>query len=461
MTLTLPLCFVVSAIQRHFNIQYGVSSNNQNAFELPELIHRLSRFVKVSDAISGALVSKAWTNHFVSAIWFKIDFNIHLQFASLSPDVVAKHGHHIRIITNAKTLPQVSILANAGVNNLRNLQIETAASAIQYVHAYEIVFRNNRSLKNLHLTAIPTANKQLSTAYYVSVPALIPSLGSLPPTLSKLRNLKIESMCLTHDGLVFILQGCPELSELRLPFTDAVGTPIQFFQHANVKVFGSTLKSIFPAALTGPSVIEDVTLLCPHLTAYYLEDDTGAIVLNFLTDIVNNVSEIMYRYDNISSEIITTILLHQSTLKIVKHFNLEQEFDFEKEEIALVSDDFQVSGRYMQLIPRCCPDLKELRLSSHEMDMDVVEQGKWACQDLKTLRIRVKGLDTKDKVLKVIALWRKGCWRRWQAKAGRPIAEEEEQEKTDLSIEARVARHLLKFDKLWWVWLGYQTWSPI
>lgn len=30
----------------------------------------------------------------------------------------------------------------------------------------------------------------------------------------------------------------------------------------------------------------------------------------------------------------------------------------------------------------------------------------------------------------------------------------------DLSIEARVARHLLKFEQLEVVWLGYKTWRP-
>ncbi|KAG0069880.1 hypothetical protein BGZ90_012836 [Linnemannia elongata] len=462
-------------------------ATSKRVFELPELTHRLSRFVTVQDAISCALVSKAWTEHFISVIWFKIDFHVHPRFLNLSPDIVAKHGHHIRTIVKAKTLPQVSILANAGVNGLRSLKIETTTSANQHVRAYEIVFRNNHSLEDLYLTAInSTVSKQDSIAHYVSTSALIPSLGSPPPP-SKLRKLKIQNMCVTHDSLAFILQGCPRLSELRLVYTDVIDTPTQFIQHAGVKVFGSTFKSIFPAEPTDRSLLsyfpclmtlsaysyenphdipsarikDDITRYCPQLSGYQLEDDTGAIVLNFLTDIADNVSEIVYRHDNISSETITAMLLHQATLKIVKHFNLELDFDFEREEIAKVEDHFQVSDRFLQLIPRCCPNLEELRLFGHEMDMDVVEQGKWACQDLKTLRIRIKGLDTKEKILKAIALWRKGCWRRWRKNAGTLVAAEDEEDENDMSIEARVARHLLKLEKLWWVWLGYQTWTPI
>lgn len=150
-------------------------ATTKNAFDLPELTHRLSRFVAVQDAVSCALVSKAWTSHFISAIWFEIDFDVHPRFLSLSLDIVAKHGHLIRIIVNAKTQPQVSILANAGVNSLRYLKIETGASPRQHVRAYEIVFRNNLSLEDLHLAALHIANKQDSTAHYVPVSALIPS----------------------------------------------------------------------------------------------------------------------------------------------------------------------------------------------------------------------------------------------------------------------------------------------
>lgn len=32
---------------------------------------------------------------------------------------------------------------------------------------------------------------------------------------------------------------------------------------------------------------------------------------------------------------------------------------------------------------------------------------------------------------------------------------------TDNSIEGRVARHLLKFEKLSSVWLGYRTWTLV
>ncbi|KAF9299070.1 hypothetical protein BGZ88_001695 [Linnemannia elongata] len=38
----------------------------------------------------------------------------------------------------------------------------------------------------------------------------------------------------------------------------------------------------------------------------------------------------------------------------------------------------------------------------------------------------IKGLDTKDKILKTVAFWRKGCWKRRQKKAGNLVAIEEQ-----------------------------------
>ena len=90
--------------------------------------------------------------------------------------------------------------------------------------------------------------------------------------------------------------------------------------------------------------------------------------------------------------------------------------------------------------------------------MDEVEMGEWACKNLEVLRIRIKDLDTKNKT---IALWKAGCRKRRQENAGTLVAAEDEEEETDMPIEARVARHLLKFDKLWLVWLRYQKWTPI
>ncbi|KAF9134240.1 hypothetical protein BGW39_007711 [Mortierella sp. 14UC] len=457
-----------------------ITATTNNPFDLPELRHRLSRVVAVKDTLSCALVSKAWAETFVPVVWFKVDLKVQPLFTVLSPRIIAKHGNHIRTAINVKTLPHVSALANAGVNRLRYLHIEASSSALQHVRAYEIISRNCSSLKKLQIFvgSVPT-NKQDAAAHYVNVHALIPPSGA---GVSRIDYLSIKHQCLTHDGFVTILQGCPALLELKLNHTKVIGNPTISFQHTGIQTFGSTLKSLFQDPSAGPSLLsyfpslktlhviskdatfsvlsarikEDLSRYCPHLIGFRLEGSTGTIVPKF-TSIADTASKICFTYKHLSLETITAILLHQATLTTIEQFH----FDFEKDEVPTVSDHFQEAGRFLQLIPKSCSHLATFILPSHEMDMDEVEKGEWVCKDLKSLRIRIKGLDTEEKILKAIAMWRKGCWRRWQDRAGTPVGEEGRLDANDMSIEARVARHLLNFDKLWWVWLGYQTWMPI
>ncbi|KAF9138983.1 hypothetical protein BGX30_008523 [Mortierella sp. GBA39] len=461
----------------------ATSATTKNPFDLPELRHRISRYVTIKDALSCALVSKAWTDDFVSAIWFKVDFDVQPRFTDLSPYTIAKYGHHIQIVKNAKSLSQVSSLTNIGVNGLRVLNIDTAASAVQHILAYEILSRNYSSLQEIDLFAASLPfNKRDSSAHYVVAPALVIFAGTVS-ILSKLNSLKIKNLCLTNDGLMMILQGCPRLSALRVEHVDIVGPLIRSFQHMGISLLALELTSILPTDLTRPSLLsyfpnlttlhtwnhdtrytipwnrikEELSRHCPRLTGYQLEDSIGAILPNFLANLPNNnnVSRIMFNYKTISSDTITAILMHQAFLESVKQFTPSSGFALEKEEVAPVSSHFQESGHLLQLIPRCCSRLVSLCLMSHEMDMDVVERGEWACKNLMMLRIRVKGLDTKETILKAVALWRAGCWRRRQGKTDEDdTVMLEVQDQDDCSIETRVAKHLLKFEKLNWVWLG-------
>ncbi|KAG0209839.1 hypothetical protein BGX33_005296 [Mortierella sp. NVP41] len=160
----------------------------------------------------------------------------------------------------------------------------------------------------------------------------------------------------------------------------------------------------------------------------------------------------MFKLEHTSTQTIGAILLHQDSLEALKLHVSGVDYD----------DDTKDLRGLWRPRRQDCSRLETMDLHLHEMDMDEVEKGEWACKDLHSLRVRVKGLDTKDKILKAVALWRAGCRRRWQEEVAEGfVVMDVEQNETDLSIEARVARYLVKFDKLEKVWLGYQTWTPI
>src|SRR4051812_35998843 len=98
------------------------------------------------------------------------------------------------------------------------------------------------------------------------------------------------------------------------------------------------------------------------------------------------------------------LLLHKSTLKSIRAYSDDPETS-EEDEPPRVIDHFHESARTIQLLPRCCPNLETLELEEHEMDMEDVEDTEWICKRLKRLRVRFRGLDTPEKVNRVLEMW--------------------------------------------------------
>ncbi|KAF9084482.1 hypothetical protein BGX29_002537, partial [Mortierella sp. GBA35] len=158
--------------------------------------------------------------------------------------------------------------------------------------------------------------------------------------------------------------------------------------------------------------------------------------------------QVTFAYSQLSMDVIVALLCHKATLLQIFAFRGSSNSHTERDNVPSENDYFQQSGRAVQLLPRSCPHLKFLEFEGHEMDMDIVEEEKWACIGLQHLRVRIRGLDTKDKIDRSLNLWKEGKQESQQQK---------ETEAKDTSIEARVARHLLAFKELEAVWLGTRT----
>lgn len=85
--------------------------------------------------------------------------------------------------------------------------------------------------------------------------------------------------------------------------------------------------------------------------------------------------------------------------------------------------------------------------------------------------MRIRGLDTKEKIDRALNIWKEGRQKKdntttpgEESNRQKENEGEDEEDTTllespakDTSIEARVARHLLSFEKLQAVWLGTRT----
>ncbi|KAF9131641.1 hypothetical protein BGW39_001546 [Mortierella sp. 14UC] len=503
----------------------------RNPFDIPELRTRISHFVERKDAIACVRVSRAWAEDYLPIIWYTLDFN-RFSYSGTSykfDAIVSKHAHHIRVAYNVNYASQMALLNKAGTTQLRELSVLLNTSSLHYATALDFVARNSASLERLKLKAgsnLKTNNKHDSPLYCVHATMLVHpanTFGSTKTFVSRLQDLDISGLWLTRDGLSTILQGCPHLTHLSMTGTDVIGRGVQDFQHEGLSALTCSIITAlrpdptdsqqqpspgllvhFPNlktwstsgtdnelrfALQSGLLKAEVKQNCPLLRDVRLKDSPESMWVTLFTDVFSNLTKISFDYKVISVLVLTTILLHQDTVESIQA-NPGNEIDFERETfVAPGTDHFQASGRQLQLLPRTCSQLTDLNLYPHVMDMDIVESKAWTCKNLRTLRTRIKGLDSKDRILRAIDLWRAG-WRKralarrrqsniWSLGSGVGGGDNTDwmvllKSATDssaatpgvvlldidLSIEARVARHLLQFEKLENVWLGYKTWHP-
>ncbi|KAG0288201.1 hypothetical protein BGZ96_007989 [Linnemannia gamsii] len=199
----------------------------------------------------------------------------------------------------------------------------------------------------------------------------------------------------------------------------------------------------------------EVTRCCPQLTMINTWMSPQPIIHSLVANAFHGLKRVIFEYSQLSMGVIVALLFHRATLLQVFAFWNNQCSYTERDELPFEGDHFQHSGRAVQLLPRCCPHLKFLEFEGHEMDMDMVEEEKWACRGLEKLRVRIRGLDTKEKIDWTLNLWKEG--RQNKDEEDTTLSESHMNEAKDTSIETRVARHLLAFEKLKAVWLGTRT----
>ncbi|KAF9930122.1 hypothetical protein FBU30_000872 [Linnemannia zychae] len=465
-------------------------------FDIPELRYRISLFIPVNDALSCILVCKAWAADFLAVIWHSIDLKDQPEFTNLSSDIIAKHGCYIRTIDYLTEIDEISLLNNPAVSNLKELAILVRNPISQQGQVYEITQRNRRTLQ--YLSVQFDCKKPLHdflSRYPLFASASVSMSNSSQGTTSILTSLSILGYDMTHEKLVNILQACPKLKWLSLLKLFCEGETLLPFKHTNLEKLRGSLNCLFhyegpsliayfpnlkmletwgeisPIPISVDKIKADIVAYCPILTECGFRD-INVIAIQSRQQICRNLTVIRFDSDIMSYAVLVVIQQHKDTLrKLIVYFD-EEGFNFRKNKVPELSNKFGYYDSLLQYVPQICPRLEKLNLYSYEMDISDIERAKWNCKDLKKLRIRVKGLDTKEKIIKTIELWRTGCRERWRQQSMESNENDEikkrkendkfkEQDVLDTSIETRVARHLLKFEKLQDVWLGYQKWRLV
>ncbi|KAF9364677.1 hypothetical protein BGX34_000778 [Mortierella sp. NVP85] len=433
-----------------------MSSTPTNPLRLPELLKRISRFVTLSDAVVCARVCKAWSDHFASAIWHTIDFAVHKDLHQMDTKVLVRYGHHIRVAKNIKDRDHIMALIVANANKLRQLSITMTATQEFYANFNDLLRRNNTSIKNLDILQASSG-----TAPFFMIDSFFPTPNS--GMTSRLSSIKIQGLTMSRDSFSSLLMVCSALRHLNILFmmdNQSENVPSLFVHFPNLETWSTW--SRLDVNVSMKAIRDEVTRCCASLKCLRTET-TAPTAIGMLVQVFWNLTTICILNKELSSDMVMAVLNHQDTLNEIFTFIPHDGF-YESETVPEVkSNKLDTSGWIIQSIPRRCLQLKTLRFSLYGMNMDDIEMADWGCHDLEVLHIRVHGLDTKEKIDQAIQLWKQG-----RVAIKKQVNDEQEGlicsnhqldiviSPGDNSIEARVARHLLKFKKLRVVWLGWK-----
>lgn len=454
-----------------------------------ELWIHTSRYVALEDAIVCSRVCKTWNDLFTSVVWHTIDFRVQPRRVELDPAAVKKHGHRVRIIKGIWRIQDLRVLHDSSVRKLQSLSIVLEGSPANQAYSFDLLRQNSGSLTDLEVSV--SMDDMWSTKVFFPIDAI-----SIPaeryPTL-KLTHLKIGSLAFTRSGFASFLRMCPTLKILDILettlYSDASCS--EPYQHLGLIQLHASPQQVFqpdPDSPNTPSLLvhfpklrkfriwnpsdsfppspqtigEEVARYCPELKEVLIEA-SASITTTLLTQTFMALTHIMVDHDVISTDVIMGILAHRGTLDCVGTFAPLRGYYEQSEVPRLEGSAWSAPGWVMQLVPQECSRLTTIRFPLFEMDMDDVEKVTWSCSNLEELFVRIKGLDIKDRIDRAIELWVRA-----RRKSGR---EEDLNEGFDLdqrmyqgdkattqangnTIEERVARHLVRFERLQRVWLG-------
>ncbi|KAF9355918.1 hypothetical protein BGX26_005965 [Mortierella sp. AD094] len=467
-----------------------MDSATNKVFDTPELRLRIAQFVTLRDALSCVLVCHDWADSFSFTVWHSVDFELQGRFVRLDNEVISRYGSRIRSIKNAKDSDQIQLVNNPTINRLTELTVAIGKTARFQAYCFEILGRNAVTLKDVRITKSPQAN---SLELFFPIEAIFRSIGTgAQPSLS---SLTFQGMTITRAAISSLLMALPLLSVLDLTNTTISPSILtDVFEHRNLSTLVASTSQIFhsnPLAPKQPSLFAhfpklmqwrvcsepssapkvspkdiktDVALYCPNLWFLYLDVD-GSTAGEIITKGFKSLWTICVRQDQLSPQLILAILRHSSELTNFTTFLRPREQDDDDDELEDIETS-QAPGWAIQQIPQQCKHLRSLVLPEQEIDIEDVEMSEWSCRYLRDLQIRIRGLNTKQKVDRAIQLWlEKRDKRRENLKSNNDDDDDDnysgynndatpEADAITLPIEERVANHLVKLTCLKEVWLG-------
>ncbi|KAF9114071.1 hypothetical protein BGX27_000202 [Mortierella sp. AM989] len=448
----------------------------RNPLDLTWIRTQISQYITLKDALACAVICRDWTDDFTRSIWHTVDFDLHKAFPSLDKAIISKYGHFIRVIKNLKDINHLNTIQDPSINRLKSLSITIGTTLRTHSQCHQILHRNNTSLAYIDLFILGPLGNEAGLVF--SVDSVFPTGGT--NAKSRLTSLKLKGLTLTRDSFSSLLRMCPLLKTLDIRYSILSSSlTSEIFQHSGVTCLASPIKQTFKLdpefpetpslfahfpnlkewktwisfasqpEITTQTIRAETTRYCPQLKTVYTELISSQSV-DLLIKGFEKLKGVCVLHKNITIEMIMAILSHHGTLENVRTYTSFHKF-YDHESVPSVESHFQENGWAIQTLLRLCPHLTVFEFPLHEMDMDQIEEAEWGCNNLEELHIRIRGLDTDEIINKALRLWIDLRNRKKKSGSFEFVLTGN---RDKMTLEERVARHLLKFEKLNAVWLG-------
>ncbi|KAF9917445.1 hypothetical protein BX616_000981 [Lobosporangium transversale] len=405
----------------------------------------------IDSMIACSQVSRAWSMDFTKRIWRDINLQTHPAFKELDPSIIAKHGHNIRMIKSIEKQSHLDLFRDNSICHLEDLTIQLKPTTRFFSQAFDLIHRNAGTLLVLELNGDIDSDRTAITR----IDALVPTDAN---TTSKLKKLRIKKLSMSREIFSECLSYVPNLQNLRIrecSFTGDGGKDKNFFKHQNVhSLFSSTKQVMDPNILPGDNREErtKVTSLLVHFPklktwdtwhpgnrisdseAKTIKDEIrrySPLLKEFLindcsTDNTEGIANLMLsepemicvEIRSIAPSIIKSIILHCQSLVEIRTYDpsLPADWNYRLNTVTEVGDQSPNKWMFHVLLSKC-PHLTYVILPAHEMELEYAKQFPWACNGLQDLRVRIRGLDTKELIVAVIKKWARRSYARRRARA--------------------------------------------
>ncbi|KAF9290548.1 hypothetical protein BGZ68_006784 [Mortierella alpina] len=173
--------------------------------------------------------------------------------------------------------------------------------------------------------------------------------------------------------------------------------------------------------LQAPEFRSEVARWCPNVRGL---DSYGWILsILLVNDYFETIRAVSFNHAGIFAKLVLALLNHEDTLTSVSTHGNESwgsavdETERGREEKDMIAsaavaaapetftDLFADSTWMVYMIPRQCPKIERMCFPEYMMDMDEIEKVPWVCEGLRDLRVRIRGLDTAEKIQAVLSTW--------------------------------------------------------